>query len=349
MKIRHPLNWFFLNCLCGNLFCRNDVIFTSEFHYIKHREVLHYILISYLFACSQLLQLNVLPIQLFYAKWISKYQQISTLPSSIVRWKSKSHEHLLFSYGRQKSTGTMSNHSEHNGDVADLNGEILQAIPMINDVEDSSTTSKEPLNYTTYLRLPGVLDSVHCLSHVNPLDETSPPIHDEHFFIIIHQSKSVPDSRKSTKVFFVLVFELWFKAFLYEIDSIRQIFNNSSQVVPLLFYINLRLTRSVGIWNMLIEMLQGLETMTPVEFLAFRDYVTPASGFQSLQFRIIEMRLGLTDNFRQSYKTKYFTETMFKGEQSRELKKIVEEESLLTLLEVSLIIQLLSHVDILTL
>lgn len=233
-----------------------------------------------------------------------------------------------FSYSRQKSTSSVSNHSEHNG-------EILQVTPTIDVVEDSSTTSKEPLNYTTYLRLPGVLDSVHCLSHVNPSDETSPPIHDEHFFIIIHQSNSVNDSRKFTKLFCVLVFELWFKAFLYEIDSIREIFNNSSQVVPLLFYINLRLTRSVGIWNMLIEMLQGLETMTPVEFLAFRDYVTPASGFQSLQFRIIEMRLGLTDNFRQSYKTEYFTKTMFKGEQSRELKKVVEEESLLTLLEVS--------------
>lgn len=47
------------------------------------------------------------------------------------------------------------------------------------------------------------------------------------------------------------------------------------------------------------------------------------------------MKLGLTDKFRQSYKTKYFTETMFKDEQSRELKKSVEEESLLTLFEVS--------------
>lgn len=54
-----------------------------------------------------------------------------------------------------------------------------------------------------------------------------------------------------------------------------------------MFYINLRLHRSVGIWNMLIDMLQGLQTMTPVEFLAFRDYITPASGFQSLQFRLI--------------------------------------------------------------
>lgn len=250
------------------------------------------------------------------------------------------------SYIRQTSTSSMNNHGEHNGDIVDLNGESLQIAPAIDDVESSSPTPKEPLNYTTYLRLPGVLDSVRCLSHVNPLDETSPPIHDEHFFIIIHQGNSVNDSQKFIELFCILVFELWFKAFLHEIDSIREIFNNSSQVVPLLFYINLRLTRSVGIWNMLIEMLQGLETMTPVEFLAFRDYVTPASGFQSLQFRIIEMRLGLTDDFRQSYKTNYFTDTMFKGEQSRELKKVVEEESLLTLLEVSLNLKLYPSIHI---
>ena len=130
---------------------------------------------------------------------------------------------------------------------------------------------------------------------------------------------------------------------MFEIDSIRDIFRNSAQVVPQLFYINLRLSRSVGIWKMLIEMLKLLDTMTPVEFLAFRDYVIPASGFQSLQFRIIEMKLGLTDKFRESYKTKYFTGTMFKGQQSRELKEAVQEESLLTLVEVSYLVNLLSE------
>ena len=86
---------------------------------------------------------------------------------------------------------------------------------------------------------------------------------------------------------------------------------------------------------MLIDQLQMLETMTPIEFLAFRDYITPASGFQSLQFRIIEMRLGLKDECRSSFKTKYFTETMFKHEQSDELKTAVNEESLLIGLEAS--------------
>ena len=98
---------------------------------------------------------------------------------------------------------------------------------------------------------------------------------------------------------------------------------------------------------MLIDMLQLLDTMTPVEFLAFRDFVIPASGFQSLQFRIIEMKLDLTDQFRQQFQTKYFTDTMFKGQQSLELVKAVQEESLLILLQVSFPIDflILIHTD----
>lgn len=75
--------------------------------------------------------------------------------------------------------------------------------------------------------------------------------------------------------------------------------------------------------------------MTPMEFLEFRNFVTPASGFQSLQFRLIEMKLGLTDKFRSAFKTKYFTETMFKNQQANQLNTAVEEHSLLYLIEVS--------------
>ena len=131
---------------------------------------------------------------------------------------------------------------------------------------------------------------------------------------------------------------MWFNQLIYDIDSIREIFKTSTQVEPQLFNINLRLARSVDIWKMLIDMLQLLDTMTPIDFLEFRNFVVPASGFQSLQFRIIEMKLGLTDQFRQSFKTEYFTKTMFKDQQSRELVKAVREESLLTLLQVSFLI-----------
>ncbi|CAF1517247.1 unnamed protein product [Didymodactylos carnosus] len=85
---------------------------------------------------------------------------------------------------------------------------------------------------------------------------------------------------------------------------------------------------------MLIDQLELLETMTPGAFLEFRDYVTPASGFQSLQFRIIENKLGLTDKSRSVYKMNHFTDQMFtRRVQAEELKKSMEEKSLLMLLE----------------
>jgi tryptophan 2,3-dioxygenase len=74
--------------------------------------------------------------------------------------------------------------------------------------------------------------------------------------------------------------------------------------------------------------------MTPIEFLEFRNFITPSSGFQSLQFRVLEMKLGLTDRFRSAYKTEYFTRTMFQGKQANELEKALQEDSLLCQIEV---------------
>ncbi|CAF1222080.1 unnamed protein product [Rotaria sordida] len=221
-------------------------------------------------------------------------------------------------YARQMSNDLMDTNNDqyNNGSDTNVSNPQMNRSISVNGVDDHSKATKEPLNYTSYLGLNKLLSSLQCVSHIDPTDNCSPPVHDEHFFILIHQ-----------------VFELWFKGFLYEIDSIRNIFSNSSNVMPLLFHINQRLHRSVGIWKMLIDMLQQLETMTPIEFLAFRDFVTPASGFQSLQFRLIEMTLGLTDIFRKSYKTDYFINTMFKGKQRNELKQVLKEDSLLKLVE----------------
>ena len=94
------------------------------------------------------------------------------------------------------------------------------------------------------------------------------------------------------------------------------------------------LNRIVKIWNILIDQLQLLESMTPIEFLEFRNFITPGSGFQSLQFRLIEIKLGLTDQFRSTYKTEYFTRTMFKDKQANQLNLAVNEDSLLCYIEV---------------
>ncbi|CAF1073743.1 unnamed protein product [Adineta steineri] len=194
--------------------------------------------------------------------------------------------------------------------------EVLITKTAVNGTGNHHQSINEPLNYATYLRTDLLLSALKCLSHTDPLDNNSPPVHDEHFFILIHQ-----------------VFELWFKQILFEIDSIRHIFTKSDNVIPSLFNINLRLKRSVKILNILVDQFELLDSMTPIEFLEFRGYLSAGSGFQSLQFRIIEMKLGLTDRFRSSFKTKYFTGTMFKGEQNVELEQAINEESLLIQIE----------------
>lgn len=48
-----------------------------------------------------------------------------------------------------------------------------------------------------------------------------------------------------------------------------------------------------------------LETMTPLDFMDFRGYLCPASGFQSLQFRLMENKLGLKQEHRVKYNQQY--------------------------------------------
>ncbi len=107
-------------------------------------------------------------------------------------------------------------------------------------------------------------------------DKAGNPVHDEMLFIIFHQ-----------------VYELWFKQILFELDDIQERF--SSNVVddrdmqPVLGYLN----RIAKILHNLVSMMDILETMPPQAFVDFRQYLGTASGFQSWQFRLVEMRLGL--------------------------------------------------------
>jgi tryptophan 2,3-dioxygenase len=101
--------------------------------------------------------------------------------------------------------------------------------------------------------------------------ESDPPRHDELLFIIIHQ-----------------VYELWFKQLLHELDAI---------VVKLTADDPLGATRllrrCIEIERVLIQQVFVLETMTPNDFLTFRDHLMPASGFQSAQFRCLEAVCGV--------------------------------------------------------
>ncbi|HEY9233335.1 MAG TPA: tryptophan 2,3-dioxygenase family protein [Blastocatellia bacterium] len=102
---------------------------------------------------------------------------------------------------------------------------------------------------------------------------SDPLQHDETLFIIVHQ-----------------VYELWFKQLLHELDTIIERLNNDETLVA-----QRLLRRCIEIERLLISQIAVLETMTPTDFLAFRDHLRPASGFQSFQFREIEYISGLKD------------------------------------------------------
>ena len=121
------------------------------------------------------------------------------------------------------------------------------------------------LTYGGYLKLGDLTSLQHLLS--------DPPQHDEMLFIIIHQ-----------------VYELWFKELLHELDTIIESLNAD---LPLAAHRLVR--RCIEIERVLVDQIAVLETMMPTDFLAFRDHLMPASGFQSSQFREIEYVSGLKD------------------------------------------------------
>src|SRR5437667_5573242 len=127
----------------------------------------------------------------------------------------------------------------------------------------SNTNGKDaPLSYNKYLRVPELIDLQTCLS--------SPAHHDELLFITVHQT-----------------YELWFKQILHELDAAITLMKEDRTAEAAH-----ALRRIVEIEKLLIAQIHILETMTPISFLAFRDQLNPASGFQSMQFREIEFASG---------------------------------------------------------
>ena len=119
----------------------------------------------------------------------------------------------------------------------------------------------EALTYGSYLALDELL------SLQKPRSEGE---HDEVLFIIIHQ-----------------VYELWFKEILHELDYCRRLLADDDA-----FRAQHTLKRILTILKVLVAQLDILETMTPTEFLTFRERLESASGFQSDQFRELEFLLG---------------------------------------------------------
>ena len=165
-------------------------------------------------------------------------------------------------------------------------------------------------NYRDYLNLDSLLKSQKLIS-----EKKGKKAHDEMLFIISHQ-----------------VYELWFKQVLYEIDSIFEVFEMEEVDESQIGTVVSRLHRINEIIQLLIDQIKILETMTPMDFLEFRDLLTPASGFQSGQFRLIENKIGLLKNNRHNYGGKDYKDKIHKDEVNN-IEKSESSESLFTLVE----------------
>jgi len=139
-------------------------------------------------------------------------------------------------------------------DVAESNIRVIE--------KDIKTDLENRLTYESYLALDQVLNAQHPVS--------DPPHHDEMLFIIQHQTS-----------------ELWLKLIVHELKAaithIRA--DNPGPVMKIL-------ARVKQIQRQLFEQWAVLETLTPTEYAAFRHVLRFASGFQSLQYRMVEFLLG---------------------------------------------------------
>jgi tryptophan 2,3-dioxygenase len=119
------------------------------------------------------------------------------------------------------------------------------------------------LTYAQYLALDGLLDL--------QVPRSDPAEHDETLFIIIHQT-----------------YELWFKQMLHELDRAGTLLRAADIWAALH---TLRRVRTI--LKTLVGQVDIIETMTPQSFESFRTRLDTASGFQSMQFRELEFRLGI--------------------------------------------------------
>ena len=159
--------------------------------------------------------------------------------------------------------------------------------------------TNEGVYYSDYLQLDKILGAQQLESDKAGNEHA----HDEMLFIVIHQS-----------------YELWFKQILYEVGSVIDILSqpNIHDNSPDLFVVNHRLKRVITIIQVLIDKINILETMTPLDFLDFRNMLRPASGFQSIQFKLLEAYLGL--KMDQRYGKEYYVSQM-KPEDAEIIKK----------------------------
>ncbi len=166
------------------------------------------------------------------------------------------------------------------------------------------------LDYTSYLKVDEILSLQEPISA-----KYGQPAHVEMLYIVVHQ-----------------VYELWFKVILHEFQSVMQMFEQNYVDETNIGKAVAKLNRVCKIQGLLIDQVEVLETMTPLQFLDFRNYLGTASGFQSFQFRLLENKLGLRRADRPKYGNKeYFEE--FDQQKQDVLLQSEKSPSMLKLLE----------------
>eukprot|EP01084_Bolivina_argentea_P188050 323794_1 len=144
--------------------------------------------------------------------------------------------------------------------------------PYLNHDIDTIKGDYSDCYYHDYLQLDKILGATKPRS----AEFLSEPSHDEYLFITIHQ-----------------VYELWFQQVLLELDTCITCLGSDILDDRQMLKLVSRFQRVNKILKLLVEQFVILETMTPMNFLDFRKYLMPASGFQSVQFRLLDNRLGL--------------------------------------------------------
>ena len=166
------------------------------------------------------------------------------------------------------------------------------------------------VHYNEYLDLDKILDAQTPLSKAGNNEA-----HEEMLFIIIHQT-----------------YELWFKQIIHEIDSVMALLSTQKMDEENVGLVVGRFERVNKILEVLVKQLDILETMTALDFLDFRNYLSPASGFQSHQFRKIEVMLGLKIDKRHQFGGCPYHD-QFTGEKKDEILEIEKDTSLFALVE----------------
>jgi tryptophan 2,3-dioxygenase len=168
---------------------------------------------------------------------------------------------------------------------------------------------RPPVYYSEYLQLDKILNA-----QLPESGKEGIKADDEMLFIIIHQA-----------------YELWFKQIIHELDIVRAIFkqDNIHENEPDIYNSVHRLKRICRILDIAVSQMSVLETMTPLDFLDFRDLLRPASGFQSIQFKIIEAALGLA--YENRHGKGYYLSQLNQADIDL-MKKAESEESLIVLI-----------------